>query len=111
MLESLKYSIDIPAAIAMLAFFVVVGTVGLWYVRKTTGRSYRDMFGVLAGALIFIVLMVPSFYFFHERIFSPDKHLARRTTDLLSLAYIPVAVSIWWILNKLIARKPLKTKK
>jgi len=68
----------------------VSGLVGLWYVRKTTGRPLREMLSLLGGAVVFILLMLPSIVIF--------RHTAN---SLLALSYLPVALLVWWAFNKI----------
>jgi hypothetical protein len=95
----------------MLAFLLVAGTVGLWCVRKTTGRSIREMLALLAGAIVFILLMAPSILIFDGWLNASDKTTRHIMTQLLTLAYLPVAVLVWWTFNKLVkSRRPRRRK-
>jgi NADH:ubiquinone oxidoreductase subunit 6 (subunit J) len=100
-----------PALFIMLAFLFVSGTVGLWFVRKTTGRSIREMLALLAGAIVFILLMAPSILIFDGWLNASDKTTRHIMTQLLTLAYLPVAVLVWWTFNKLAkSRRPRRRK-
>jgi hypothetical protein len=43
MLDNLKYQVNLAALFITLSVLFVCTTVGFWYVRKTTGRSIREM--------------------------------------------------------------------
>jgi Na+(H+)/acetate symporter ActP len=100
MLDTLRYQINVPALFTMLAFLFVSGIIGLWFVRKTTGRSIREMLALLAGAIVFIFLMTPSIFIFDGWLNSPDKGIRHTTIQLLTLAYLPLGVLVWWTFNK-----------
>jgi len=111
MLDALRYQVNWPALFIMLAFLFVSGIVGLWYVRKTTGRSIREMLALLAGAIVFILLMAPSILIFDGWLNSPDKSIRHTTIQLLTLAYLPVGALVWWTFNKVAkSRRPRPRK-
>jgi Na+(H+)/acetate symporter ActP len=111
MLDRLRNEVYLPGMLIVLAFFLASGTVGLWYVRKTTGRPLREMLSLLVGAVVFILLMLPSFFIFHGWLESPDGGTRHTAARLLSLAYIPVALLVWWAFNKLAKPKRAKSQR
>src|ERR1700704_4042831 len=110
MLDSLKYQVNLPALFIMVAFLLVSGTAGLWFVRKTTGRSVREMLALLAGAIALILLMVPSIFIFDGWLNSPDWSVRHTIVRLLTLAYLPVALLVWWAFNRVAKSRRPKTR-
>ena len=106
MLENLENYVDIQSLVVLLAFLAAAGAVGLWYVHRTTRRSYRDMLAVLAGAVVLIAFMMAGMIFFHDWLNSPDRHMRRMNERFFVFLYmLPVAVLIWWALNRIGALK------
>jgi hypothetical protein len=105
MLEALRSEVNLPALFVMLAFLFGAGTAGLWYVRKTTGRSVREMLALLAAAVVLISLMMVSFVAFHGWLDSPDGNTRRIANRLLRWGMLPVAVVVWWLFNNLAKAK------
>jgi Na+(H+)/acetate symporter ActP len=111
MLDALRYQVNWPALFIMLAFLLVTGAVGLWFVRKTTGRSIREMLALLAGSVVFIILMVPSIFIFDGWLNSPDKSVRHITIQILTLVYLPVGLLVWWTFNKVAKSKRPRSRK
>lgn len=105
MFESFRNNVDIPALLIFLGFLLIVGVPGLWYVKKTTGRSIRDMLALLGGAVILILLMMPAVVFFYQPANSQGRRTDRLAEDIVVMAYLPVALLVWWAFNKLAKRK------
>jgi Na+(H+)/acetate symporter ActP len=107
MLDNLKYQVNLPALFITLSVLFVCTPVGLWYVRKTTGRSIREMLTLLAAAIVFILLMAPSIFIFDGWLNSPDRSIRHTIVRLLGVAYLPVALLVWWAFNRLAkSRRP-----
>jgi UDP-N-acetylmuramyl pentapeptide phosphotransferase/UDP-N-acetylglucosamine-1-phosphate transferase len=109
MAEAVRSNVNVPGLLVFLGFLVVVGVYGLWDVRKTSGRSLRDL-AVLAAAITLIVLMVAPMLFFREQMESPDIGTRKLTQYILVAVYLPIAVAITWAFNKL-AKRNLRRKK
>jgi len=92
------------AVLAFLLFLVVVLVPGLWGVHKTTGRPYREMLSLLAGAVVLIGFMVLGFAVFSKWIFSPDPRTSHLADRLFAWVYLPIAAFIWWVFNRLAKR-------
>ena len=99
----------IPLAI-VLGLLVLVLIPGLWYVKKTTGRTVRDMLALLGGAITFLLLMAPPLMFFRNQIDSPDRSTRKLTQFILFAVYMPVAVVVTWAFNRLVKRRSNRDK-
>jgi hypothetical protein len=74
---------DIMPFLIFFCLLFIGGGIGLWYVRKTTGRSMRDMLAVLGAGVTFILLMGASSVFFRPWLKSPDRHTRRVAEDIV----------------------------
>jgi hypothetical protein len=110
MFETLRNYTDIMPLLIVLSFLLIAGTVGLWYVRKTTGRPMRDMLAVLGAGLTLILLMLPAIVFFRAWLDSPDRHTRRLAEDIFVIAFGIVAVAISWAFNKLAKNRAQRNK-
>jgi ABC-type bacteriocin/lantibiotic exporter with double-glycine peptidase domain len=105
MLESLKHNVNLPALFVVLGLVASVGSLGLWAVHRSTGRRIREMLALLAAAFLTICLMIPLVIFFDEWLKSPDLAVHQLAHTLLVLIFLPIALAIWWIFNRLSKQK------
>ena len=95
----------------LAVFFVIsnIGAAGLWYVRKTTGRSIREMLALLAAAFVLIVFMFPLIVCADEWLNSPDLAIHDFAKITLTAVLLPIAFVIWRFFNRLAKPKQKTT--
>jgi hypothetical protein len=59
---------------------------GHWAVHKSTGRPYREMLSLLAGAFALIGFLALGFFLFRKWVFAPDPRTRHLSDRLLSWA-------------------------
>jgi nitrate reductase gamma subunit len=101
MSESLRNAVDIRAVAIFAGFLLLVDVPGLWYVKKTTGRPWRDMLAVLGAGIALILLMVPPIILFSDRLNSPNRRARRLAENIFVAAFVVIAMIISWAFNKL----------
>src|SRR5258708_26498194 len=101
MFESFRNGVDVRAVAIFAGFLLVVCVPGLWYVKKTTGRSWRDMLAVLGAGVTLILLLGVGNVFFHDRLNSPDSHARRLAENIFVAVFAVAAVIISWVFNRL----------
>jgi len=102
MLQTLRSNVDLTALSIVLSFFLVVGGVGVWYVRKTTGRPLKDMLAVLGGGIALAALC------FSLHSIEPASLKKRTVTNIGFWIFVALAPLVWWAFNKL--ARPASTK-
>jgi hypothetical protein len=82
-------------------FLVVIFTLVLWGVHKTTGRSYRDMVLLLLAGFVLIGVMMSAMVFFREPLDSPDRGTRQLTSFVFRYGFLAIAGLVWWGFNRL----------
>ena len=105
MFESVINAVDLRAVAIFAGFLLVVFVPGLWYVKKTTGRPWRDMLASLSAGFVLVLLFVPVAFLFQDPLHSPDRHTRGLAYNILSVLFGVLAVVIWWAFNMLAKRR------
>lgn len=94
-------SVYLPNLLALLSAIFGIGWVGLWYVRKTTGRSIRDMLALLAAGFVLVAFMFPLVIYADEWLSSPDLAIHDLAKMGLTAVLLPIAFFVWQFFNRL----------
>jgi hypothetical protein len=104
MFETLRNYTEITPLLIFLGFLLVVGSVGLWYVKKTTGRPMRDLLVVLVAGFVLVILFTPI-------IVLESREPWRRHPSIVSyLVFSALALLVWWAFNKLARRRSKRAR-
>jgi hypothetical protein len=101
MLESLRHQFYLPAVFIALGVVLVLGALGLWLVRRSTGRPIREMLALLAAAFVIIAFMFPLVLFFDEWSRSPDLAIREFVKMVITIIILPIAFVVWRFFNRL----------
>lgn len=94
-------SVYLPTLIGLLSAIFGIGWVGLWYVRKTTGRPIREMLALLAAGLVLVAFMVPLVIYADEWLNSPDLAIHDLAKMVLTAVFLAIAFFVWQFFNRL----------
>jgi amino acid permease len=101
MLESLRHQVNLPAVFIVFGAVMFLGALGLWLVRRSTGRPMREMLALLAAAFVIIAFMFPLVLFFDEWSRSPDLAIREFVKTLITIIILPIAFVVWRFFNRL----------
>ena len=100
MLNSLR-SVNLPTLVALLSAVFGIGWVGLWFVRKTTGRTIREMLALLAAGFVLIAFMAPLVIYTDDWLNSPDRAIHDLVKMLLTTVFLALALVVSQLFNRL----------
>ena len=92
---------SLTSLLAVLFVISSIGAAGLWYVRKTTGRSIREMLALLAAAFVLIGFMFPLVLCADEWFNSPDRAIHDLAKIVLTAIFLPIA----FVVRRLFSRR------
>jgi hypothetical protein len=94
-------SVYLSNLLVIFSVIFSVGAVGLWHVRKATGRPIREMLALFAAAFVLIALMFPLVIYADEWLNSSDLAIHDLAKLVLTAVFLPIAFVVWRFFKRL----------